>query len=81
MKKTPRGENVKFGQNIYPIRNADQIRSILKDIYDTRQAKLRKSVDMFFQEEYLTAKINHLQQIELSSFRNWNYKQNIKVKL
>ena len=27
---------------------ADQIRSILKEIFDIRQSKLRKSIEMFF---------------------------------
>ena len=31
------------------IENADEIRTILKDVWDMRQAKLRKSVDTFIQ--------------------------------
>lgn len=51
------------------IENADDIRTILKDVWDMRQAKLRKSVDTFIQGEYLHAKINHLQLIELNTVR------------
>jgi GINS complex subunit 2 len=51
------------------ISNADQIRSILKEIFDIRQSKLRKSIEILFKEEYLYAKVNHLQEIELANFR------------
>ncbi|XP_023347555.1 probable DNA replication complex GINS protein PSF2 [Eurytemora carolleeae] len=51
------------------IKNSDKIRSTLRDIWDIRQSKLRKSVDALIQGEYLHAKINHLQSLELSAFR------------
>jgi GINS complex subunit 2 len=34
------------------IENADDIRTILKDVWDMRQAKLRKSVDTFIQASF-----------------------------
>jgi len=49
--------------------DADQIRSILKEIFDIRQSKLRKSIEIFFKGDYLHAKINNLQEIELANFR------------
>jgi len=51
------------------IKNADQVRSVLRDIWDIRQSKLRRSVDAFIQGEYLHAKINHMEAIELSTVR------------
>ena len=51
------------------IEKADEVRTVLKDIWDLRQAKLRKSVDRFIQEGYLHSKLNHLQLIELNNVR------------
>ena len=47
----------------------DDIRVLLKDIWDIRQAKLRKSVDTFIQGGFQQAKLNHLQLIELNTMR------------
>merc|ERR1712059_175362 len=51
------------------IERADEVRTVLKDIWDIRQAKLRKSVDIFIQGNFLQAKLNHLQLIELNNVR------------
>merc|ERR1719425_171673 len=51
------------------IEKADEVRTVLKDIWDIRQAKLRKSVDQFIQGGFLQAKLNHLQLIELNNVR------------
>ena len=51
------------------IEKADQVRMVLRDIWDIRQAKLRKSVDGFIQGGFLHSKLNHLQLIELNSVR------------
>ena len=42
--------NSYFCSDVTPasIVQADQIRSILKEIFDIRQSKLRKSIEMFF---------------------------------
>lgn len=51
------------------IERADQVRMVLRDIWDIRQAKLRRSVDGFIQGGFLHSKLNHLQLIELNSVR------------
>ena len=51
------------------IEKADEVRMVLRDIWDIRQAKLRRSVDSFIQGAHLHAKLNHLQLIELNTVR------------
>merc|ERR1719499_2350439 len=51
------------------IEKADQVRMVLRDIWDIRQAKLRKSVDGFIQGGFLHSKLNFLQLIELQAVR------------
>merc|ERR1719319_2229721 len=51
------------------ITRADEIRTMLKDVWDIRQAKLRKSVDQFIQGGFQQAKLNYLQLIELTTVR------------
>ena len=51
------------------IEKAADVRTVLKDIWDIRQAKLRKSVDDFMSKHVLFAKLNHLQLIELNTVR------------
>lgn len=51
------------------IEKADEVRRVLRDIWDIRQSKLRKSVDAFIQGDFLQASLNHLQLIELNSVR------------
>lgn len=48
---------------------ADRARAALKDLWDVRQAKLRRSVDAFVQSGLQHAKLDHLQLIELNSVR------------
>jgi len=47
----------------------DEIKTIIKDIWDTRQAKLRKVVDSFVLSGSLRATLNNVQLIELNSIR------------
>ena len=51
------------------IEKADEVRMVLRDIWDIRQSKLRRSVDGFIQGDFLQAKLNYLQLIELNSVR------------
>lgn len=48
---------------------ADAIKTLLKDLWDIRQAKLRKSVHAFIQSGLQHAKLDHLQLIELNAVR------------
>merc|ERR1719167_1598191 len=43
------------------IEKADEVRTLLKDIWDLRQAKLRKGVNGFIQSGNLQARLNNLQ--------------------
>eukprot|EP00088_Acartia_fossae_P047755 TRINITY_DN5186_c0_g1_i2.p1 TRINITY_DN5186_c0_g1~~TRINITY_DN5186_c0_g1_i2.p1 ORF type:complete len:222 (+),score=34.39 TRINITY_DN5186_c0_g1_i2:61-666(+) len=61
--------NILFDVTAASIVHADQIRSVLKEIFDIRQSKLRKSIDKLITDGYLYAKINYLQEIELANFR------------
>ena len=51
------------------IEKADEVRMVLRDIWDIRQAKLRRSVDGFIQGSFLHSKLNFLQLIELQAVR------------
>ena len=51
------------------IEKADEVRMVLRDIWDIRQAKLRRSVDGFIQGSFLHSKLNFLQLIELNAVR------------
>merc|ERR1712226_1064606 len=51
------------------IEKADEVRTVLKDIWDLRQAKLRKGVNGFIQSGNLQARLNNLQLIELNTAR------------
>ncbi|KAF0313543.1 DNA replication complex GINS protein PSF2 [Amphibalanus amphitrite] len=48
---------------------ADQIRTIIKDIWDIRVAKLRSSVDAFLKSNSSYAKLDHLTLLELNTVR------------
>ncbi len=49
--------------------HADRVKSIVKDIWDVRQAKLRKSVNALVQSGQKHAKLDHLELIELNAVR------------
>lgn len=49
--------------------HADSIRVLVKDIWDTRMAKLRSSVDNFIKNEGTHAKLDHLTLLELNTIR------------
>jgi hypothetical protein len=51
------------------ISKADEIKIIIKDIWDIRQSKLRKIVDSFVQSGSMRATLDHVQLIELNSIR------------
>jgi len=51
------------------IEKADEVRTVLKDLWDLRQAKLRRSVMGFIESGLLQAKLNNAQLIELNNVR------------
>ncbi|XP_023702005.1 probable DNA replication complex GINS protein PSF2 [Cryptotermes secundus] len=51
------------------IPHADEIRTILKDIWDMRMSKLRSSVDAFIKIGGTHAKLDHLTAMEINSIR------------
>jgi len=51
------------------LNKADEIKTIVKDIWDIRQSKLRKVVDSFVLSGSLRATLNNVQLIELNSVR------------
>merc|ERR1712141_511943 len=51
------------------ISKADEIKTIIKDIWDIRQSKLRKIVDSFVQSGSLRARLDHVQLIEINNIR------------
>lgn len=51
------------------IPNADLIRTIVKDLWDIRMAKIRKSVDLLIKSSSSYAKIDHLTLMEINSMR------------
>jgi len=51
------------------ITKADKIKTIIKDIWDIRQSKLRKIVDAFVQSGSLRATLDHVQLIEINNIR------------
>jgi len=48
---------------------ADEIRTLVKDIWDIRMAKLRSSIDVFLKSDATHAKLNHLTLMELNCAR------------
>lgn len=51
------------------IPQCDQIRTILKDIWDTRMSKLRASVDQIIKTNAIHARLDHLTLMEINSVR------------
>ncbi|XP_069668991.1 probable DNA replication complex GINS protein PSF2 [Periplaneta americana] len=51
------------------IPQADEIRTILKDIWDIRMSKLRSSIDAFIKTGGTHAKLDHLTDMEINSIR------------
>ncbi|XP_013388139.1 DNA replication complex GINS protein PSF2 isoform X2 [Lingula anatina] len=51
------------------IPRADQIRTLIKDIWDLRNAKLRSSIDVFVRSDVTHAKLNHLTPMEINTAR------------
>merc|ERR1719211_195291 len=51
------------------IAKADKIKTIIKDIWDIRQSKLRKIVDAFVQSGSLRATLDNVQLIEINTIR------------
>uniref|UniRef100_A0A194ALK1 DNA replication complex GINS protein PSF2 n=1 Tax=Pinctada fucata TaxID=50426 RepID=A0A194ALK1_PINFU len=51
------------------IPHADEIRTLVKDIWDLRIAKLRSSIDTLLKSDATHAKLNHLTLMELNTVR------------
>ncbi|KAK2193796.1 hypothetical protein NP493_5g06013 [Ridgeia piscesae] len=51
------------------IPRADHIRTLIKDIWDLRTAKLRSSIDTFIKSDATHAKLNYLTLMELNTVR------------
>ncbi|GFO34772.1 DNA replication complex gins protein psf2 [Plakobranchus ocellatus] len=53
------------------IPRADEIRTLIKDIWDLRIAKLRSSIDVFIKSEESHAKLNFLTLMEINTVREF----------
>ncbi len=51
------------------IPDGNRLKTLLKDLCDSRQAKLRTSVHKFIEGQGTSAKVDHLTQMEISSYR------------
>ncbi|KAL3858772.1 hypothetical protein ACJMK2_009025 [Sinanodonta woodiana] len=51
------------------IPHADETRTLIKDLWDLRMAKLRSSIDTFVRGDATHAKLNHLTLMELNTVR------------
>lgn len=52
------------------IPRADEVKTLIKDIWDLRIAKLRSSMNEFIKSESLHAKVNNLTLLEINTVRN-----------
>ncbi|OAF67884.1 GINS complex subunit 2 [Intoshia linei] len=59
-----------LNESIQSIPDADKVRSLMKDIDDIRQAKLRSSINVLINSTAEIAKLNHVTPIELFSSKN-----------
>lgn len=50
---------------------ADEIRTLVKDIWDLRMAKLRTSLDQFISSDSIVAKVNNLTVMEINYVRSF----------
>ncbi|CAG5129218.1 unnamed protein product [Candidula unifasciata] len=53
------------------IPGADEVRTLIKDIWDLRLAKLRSSIDVFIKSGASHAKLNHLTLLEMNTVRQF----------
>ncbi|XP_014673550.1 PREDICTED: DNA replication complex GINS protein PSF2-like [Priapulus caudatus] len=53
------------------IPRADQVRTLIKDIWDLRIAKLRSSIDVFIKSDERHAMLNHLTVMEINTVRSF----------
>lgn len=53
------------------IPDGDEVKSLIKDIWDVRMAKLRTSLNIFITEERTVAKVNNLTQFEICQIRRF----------
>lgn len=58
---------LKYAQEDIP--KADEVKTLIKDIWDLRVAKLRSSIDTLIKSESTHAKLNHLTLMEINSVR------------
>lgn len=52
------------------IPRADEVKTLIKDIWDLRIAKLRSSMNEFVKSDSLHAKVNNLTLLEINTVRN-----------
>ena len=52
------------------IPRADEVKVLIKDIWDLRIAKLRSSMNEFIKSDSLHAKVNNLTLLEINTVRN-----------
>ncbi|ESO82760.1 hypothetical protein LOTGIDRAFT_184530 [Lottia gigantea] len=53
------------------IPRADDVRTLIKDIWDLRISKLRSSIDTFIKSDATHAKLNHLTLMEINTVRSF----------
>ncbi|CAH1780401.1 unnamed protein product [Owenia fusiformis] len=51
------------------IPRADEMRTLVKDIWDLRMAKFRRSIDLLVKSDHTHAKVNHLTLMEINTMR------------
>lgn len=58
-----------LGSAIEDIPNADTVKTLIKDIFDIRTAKLRTAIDTYLASEENQAKLDNITMFELHSIR------------
>ncbi|GAB6032161.1 DNA replication complex GINS protein PSF2 [Chamberlinius hualienensis] len=53
------------------VHRADEIRTLVKDIWDVRVAKLRSSIDAFVKSDEIHAKLDNLTVLEINTIRSF----------
>ncbi|XP_062501460.1 DNA replication complex GINS protein PSF2-like [Corticium candelabrum] len=51
------------------VQDADQVRTLIKDIWDIRVAKLRKSIDQMIRSQAISAELTNLTLMEINTIR------------
>lgn len=63
--------NLLLNQSSGDIPNADQVQTLIKDIWDIRISKLRSSVDKFIKVNAQHARLDNLTQLEINTMRTF----------